>query len=202
MRCTVSTGSAFAFKVECRAYPVAVTRCFRHIIRRRGARQGCCGNVNRGWRDGYRLGFHLWCFYVSGFTNGLCFNLNVLNHFFSDGFDNHVCSFFNSSCWFNFFRNLFSDHGVFFSDKVRCGINWRGNHFRMRGFNVNGVRRFSFNSLRFNHLRLHCNGCFCHRFFNGDNRGNHLFGDRLLFNNLLRTGNRIADPDLPGCHFR
>ena len=100
-------------------------------------------------------------------------------------------------------RDVLCDNRVFFSNELRCGFNRRSNHFRVRGFNVNGLRR-CFNGLWFNDLRLNFlwlndlrfdNGSRLHRnvFYGGDGCDN-LFGDSLFFNSLLRTSNRIADP--------
>lgn len=163
-----------------------------------------------GWRhgSGNRLGFHLWrfLFHDFGFTHRLDVKFDVLNHIFSNGFDNHVSGFFDSGCWLSVLRDVLCDNRVFFSNELRCGFNRCSNHFRVRGFDINGLwRRFNFlwfNDLRLNFLWLNDlrfdNGSRLHRdvFYGGDGCDN-LFGDSLFFNSLLRTGNRIADRSTP-----
>lgn len=137
----MTTRRALTVEIKRRAYPVAVTRCFRNIFRSRGAGHWRSGVVKirvnlSSWRW-----LHFWRFHFSDFRFNFSnrFNLNFnyrLNVSFHFNFHyrlwlNGFHGDFNRLGSLNVFHNLFCDNHVFRGDDLRLFSHRRGNHFRM-----------------------------------------------------------------------
>ncbi|CCK02157.1 hypothetical protein BN129_665 [Cronobacter sakazakii 701] len=97
-----------------------------------------------------------------------------------------------------FLCDLLSDGLILRLDKLRLGVNRRGNRFRMRGFHNRLLRR-SFHHRRLDHHGFsdRRNRCFSRLGFS-HRRGVLL---QLLLFLFLYTRQRVADPDFTGRHF-